>query len=954
MRNRSPRAFRLLCAAFLLLITAGSWPAVAQGPTGVIEGVVRDEQGGVLPGVAMTLRNKETGVTRTQVTEPDGRYSFPALSPGTYVVRAELAGFGTTEAQSLVITIGLALRQDVTMRVQAVAESMTVVGEAPVVDTTKAEVSGIVTKEQIETLPINSRQYLSLALLVPGTTVDATRSFFATVNAGGSMTFNGTGNVVDGMINNWAEDGEPRQDLPEDAVQEFRVTNSSYKAEFGLATGGVVQVVTKSGTNLFRGTLFEYWRDKSLNSIGVFETVKPEYSRHQFGGSAGGPIIQNKLHFFGSFERTDQEEFYTVNTGLPQFYGSLEGTFPRPSWRNLYSLRGDWQISNSQNAFGRYLGQNEVKACQGCGGTSASGRDEEIPRRSIVAGHTWIRGARALNDFRFQYAYAAFYGYPGGTQSWSQVGEFPPERLERSTRQYSFPSFSYGNNYDYISPESRWGFKDTYSLSYSRHTVKIGGEYNYNPYKSEDALNLANAGGSYQFATDQPFDPNNPATIAALTGAIRYSATSNATTVSHPTHYYVAFVQDDWRVAQNVTVNLGLRYERLYGSPNEDLDPNDFPRPLPFVDVSERGDKNNFGPRLGVAWDLRGDGGTVVRSAYGMYYGHIRLLGTLPEFNNFKTFTVTINSPQYPDPFNGRDPADFIVAASSPNITVVSNDMVQPLAHQVSGGISHRLSEAFALHVDAVYNNTQGDYKILDVNARNPATGVRPDPTYTRIDQVRPDAEVRYTALYVKLEKRYSQNYQYTLSYTFTDADDNAPMARYLDPFDFSPNWGPSNGERRHAIVASGSILLPWDINVGALWSYRTELPWSAGAGRDLNGDGFTSDLVPGTTRNSGSRELNLDAVNVYRASLNLAPIDASTIDSSRINIMDIRVSKRIRFGGDRRLELIAQAFNLFNTENLQAQFGTGRNTNATSAIFGQITSARPQRQVELALRLHW
>ena len=126
---------------------------------------------------------------------------------------------------------------------------MTVVGESPVVDTTKAEVSGIVTKEQIETLPINSRQYLSLALLVPGTTVDATRSFFATVNAGGSMTFNGTGNVVDGMINNWAEDGEPRQDLPEDAVEEFRVTNSSYKAEFGLATGGVVQVVTKSGTN---------------------------------------------------------------------------------------------------------------------------------------------------------------------------------------------------------------------------------------------------------------------------------------------------------------------------------------------------------------------------------------------------------------------------------------------------------------------------------------------------------------------------------------------------------------------------------------------------------------------------------------------------------------------------------------------------------------------------------
>ncbi len=157
----------------------------------------------------------------------------------------------------------------------------------------------------------------------------------------------------------------------------------------------------------------------------------------------------------------------------------------------------------------------------------------------------------------------------------------------------------------------------------------------------------------------------------------------------------------------------------------------------------------------------------------------------------------------------------------------------------------------FALHVDAVYNNTKGDYKTLDVNSRNPATGRPPGSDIrTRIDQVRPDAEVRYKAIYAKLEKRYSQNYQYTLSYTFTDADDNAPMAQLPRPVRFFDiNWGPSNGERRHAIVASGSILLPWDINVGALWSYRTQLPWSAGAGRDLNGDGFTSDLVPGTTQ---------------------------------------------------------------------------------------------------------
>jgi hypothetical protein len=943
-----------------LALCAGLWLVcfiqfgMAQGPTARIEGVARDAQGAVLPGVTMTLRNQESGVSRTVVTEADGRYAFPALAPGRYTLLAELAGFAREEVSDIVLSIGFEHRRDFEMRVRALEETVTVKGETPVVDTTQAEVASVVTREQIETLPINSRQYLSLALLVPGTTVDATRSFFATVNAGGSMTFNGTGNIVDGMINNWAEDGEPRQNLPEDAVEEFKVTNASYKAEFGLATGGIVQVVTKSGTNRLRGTLFDYFRDKSLNARGVFETAKPEYRRHQFGGSAGGPIVANRLHFFGAFERTDTEEFYTVVTGQPQFYSALEGTFPLPSFRNLYSVRGDWQISNAQNAFARYLHEDEKKACQGCGGSSASGRDEQIPRRSVVAGHTWVRGATRVNDFRFQYAYAAFYGYPGGTEPWTKTGQFPDERLQRSTRQYTFPSFSYGNNYDYISPESRWGIRDTYSMTFSKHNVKVGGEYNYMPYVSEDALNLAAAGGSYRFTVDQPFDPNDPASIAALTGASTFSATSNATTVSHPSHYYVGFVQDDWRVRSNLTINLGLRYERLYGSANEDLDPNAFPVPLPFVDVSQRGDKNNFGPRAGAAWDVNGTGDTVVRAAYGVYYGHIRLLGTLPEFNNYKSFSLTIDNPSYPDPFGGRDPQEFVTSSPTPNLTVVSNDLVQPLAHQFTGGVSRKLTNTFALHVDGVYNNSQGDYKQLDINPQDPVTRLRPLTQFGRITQVRSDTELRYKAIYTKLEKRYSHRHQFMVSYTFTDSDDNGPMGRYLDPFDLSLDEGPSNGERRHAVIASGSVLLPWDITVGSIWSYRSQLPWSATAGSDLNRDGFASDLVPGTTRNSGSRDLDLEVVNAFRQSRNLAPIPESQIESSRINILDMRVSKTFRFAGTRKVDLIAQAFNLFNTKNLQAQFGTGRVGNALSGSFGRILSARPSRQIELGARVNW
>jgi hypothetical protein len=280
--------------------------------------------------------------------------------------------------------------------------------------------------------------------------------------------------------------------------------------------------------------------------------------------------------------------------------------------------------------------------------------------------------------------------------------------------------------------------------------------------------------------------------------------------------------------------------------------------------------------------------------------------------------------------------------------------MIQPTADQTTAGMSAALPFNMGFHADFVYNHAVGDYKTLNINFRDPVTLQRPLPQYNRIDQIRPDTDLKYKALYLKLDKRYSHNSQFLVSYTYTDSDDNNPMGRYLDVFNLGLDDGPSSGERHHAVVASGSVLFPWDITFGALYSYRSQLPWSATAGRDLNGDTFNTDLVPGTTRNSGSRDLNLAAVNTYRQANGLSTIAAGDIDSSRISVIDVRVSKALRFGDRRKIDLLTQVFNLFNTQNLQAQFGGGRVGNALSNTFGKITSARPSRQVELAIRAAW
>ena len=957
--------------AVLLIASILSSPmlAAAQATSGVMTGVVTDAQSAVLPGVTLTLRNAETGFTRMAVTGDDGRYRMGGLAPGRYELKAELSGFAPVEVRDITLTIGLEVGRNITLQLQGVQESLTVTAEAPVVETTRTDVSGVITQQQIETLPLATRQPVGLALLMPGTSQDAVRPRKFNITVGAGAFTMGAALLVDGVWNKEGNTGEPRMDLPQAAIREFKVYVSQAPAEYGWTAGGAVTFETKSGTNLFSGEVFEYFRDKSLNTMNRFEqerhdtsgTPKPDYRRHQFGAAIGGPIIKDRLHFFTTFERTKEDKFATVTTGRPEFYSALEGTFPIPEYSNMVFTRGDVQISPRQTVFGRYAWQDSDFTCEGCGGRTAvfSGNGIQQKRYSWVGGHTWVLSSRMLNELRVQVTNVHFRSHPPGVRAQKDLFDDSPARTAPLTQVFNFPSLVWGSNTNNYSLQTQRQVRNDLSITAGKHTWKVGGGYLHIPINGDVRKDI----GSWTFTFDQPFDPTNPTIMANLQGARLFTASTRDLPRYVPNVYWDVYVQDEWKAVSTVTLSLGLRYEYQAKAFGQGLDINDktiFPTTgtnlqIPFVDFKHRGDKNNIGPRLGLAWDVN-NGRAVVRAGYGIYYNPMNLVVSQGELTNFRQPNINIVNPSYPDPYGGLDPEMFASTAPQ-NISILKNDLENVQSQTSTVGLSQELSSTLAIHVDGVYNKMTKIQRAVDINPRSGlTTGPRPLPQFARIDQAQSIGELTYKALMVRLDKRFDNRYTYLISYTLAKSDGNLEStgisSRVTQAEDPGLDWGPAANDRRHVLVASGSVLLPNDVTLGGVWTLRSTMPFSAIAGRDLNGDALVTDYVPGTTRTIGTRDnaRMLEAVNAWRAMNGLGPVPASQIDTNEYQSLDMRVSKAFPLGGNRKLELIGQVFNVFGTDDLLAAWGT----NALSNAFGRILQASPRQQAELAVRFVW
>ena len=400
----------LLASLVVVLCGILAVPALAQQTTGTITGRVVDQSSAAMPGVTVTAVHTETGFTRTAVTEGLGDYRLTALPVGVYDLTAEIAGFKTLISKGLIVNVGQTIDIPLKLEVATVSETINVSGETPMIQTSSSAVGGVVDVRRIESMPLNGRQFANLAATIPGVGLgfhsDPTKSTQYAPQIGGGNGRN-INYQIDGGDNNDDTVGGLLQLFPLEAIQEFNMVTSRYKAEYGRSNGGVMNIVTKSGTNQFRGSFFTLFRDSALNAQTETEKIneieKQDYRRYQYGGSFGGPIAKDKLHFFGAVERTQQDTFQAVNTeGL---FPELDGVFATPYRETLATIKVTANL-NAKNFLSVRYGRNQNSQPYGAGPQSPPNNwgDSNNTFNSINVNHNLVVGTSGVNEFIFQYA----------------------------------------------------------------------------------------------------------------------------------------------------------------------------------------------------------------------------------------------------------------------------------------------------------------------------------------------------------------------------------------------------------------------------------------------------------------------------------------------------------------------------------------------------------------------
>ena len=937
--------FRRVLSTCVLIAACTASAVFAQAVSGTILGTVTDATGAVRPSAKVTVVNEDTGLSRTIVSDGNGEYTFPSLPTGHYTVTAELTGFRTLAMSNIVLGVDQHVKIDLKLEAGGVSETMTVVGETPLLQTSTSELGATIGQQNIEALPLNGRNFVNLTRTVPGVlrgipgaNIDGAGSLAWRASA--SFSANGqrprdNNFMLDGVDNNetWLQTVVIFPSV--DSLDEFKLQTSTYSAEFGRSLGGVVNLQIKSGTNNLHGSGFEFHRDSAMDANDFFNNrahrAKPDFKQNQFGGTLGGPVLKNKSFFFGSYQahRENQAQtflstvptmamrsgdfselsrvIYDPQTGQP-FPGNvipvgrfdpvaaqvLKQLYPEPNTAGTRQANGqvinnylinpvktrhddqfdtkfDYNLSDSNRFFVRYSYEKTHRVQpaslpHGDAGATFGAGDGNVKAQGLAFNDTHIIRSNLLNEGRFGWTSIKFFMTPIDylTNPAAAVG-LANINLNDATSgmtQLTFQNIrnlGANSNQPLITNQNDFSFADNVTWTKSKQTIKMGGNL---ILRSREILNADTIVGQFGFNNNMTSNcAGQPAgcTVNSATGfdvaSFELGLTSaknrnlfDANTYTEVRPEIGTYLQDDYRVTSKLTVNMGLRYDVFPPWEEKDNRQSNFDVTTgQFVIASDSAtiggikvgrrlqtySKGDIGPRLGFAYDLHGDGKTLVRGGYGIYWNFSPGGTSSSKAQNQPFLQSTALSPT-PSAYGSNlllkdslPPPPGVNPAASPSgstRSIFDPNFRDAYARQWNINAQRGLGKNYL--VEVAYVGSQGRQMMIktDANQAPPTVGVtdanvnRPfikiDPALRTLGQAQSSGTLDYNALQMKFQRRFANNFSFLNSYTWGQAidlsSDNDGTVTLTNIFDPQYNRGPADYDIKHTLSSSWVYELPW------------------------------------------------------------------------------------------------------------------------------------------------